>query len=137
GHGNVIHLGERDCSVQRRHQKVIEEAPSPAVTDDLRKRMGAAAVAAAKTIGYRGAGTCEFLLAADGSFYFLEMNTRLQVEHPVTEMITQRDLVHLQIAVASGESLPFAQEDLGVHGAAIECRIYAEDPLRFLPSPGR
>jgi acetyl-CoA carboxylase biotin carboxylase subunit len=136
-HGHVVYLFERDCSIQRRHQKVIEEAPSPAVTPELRRKMGEVAVKAAAAVGYVGAGTCEFLLAEDGSFYFLEMNTRLQVEHPVTEMITQRDLVHLQIAVANGEPLPFAQEDLIVHGAAIECRVYAEDPLRFLPSPGK
>ena len=135
--GNTVYLFERDCSIQRRHQKVIEEAPSPAVTPELRKQMGEVAARAASAVGYVGAGTCEFLLAEDGSFYFLEMNTRLQVEHPVTEMITQRDLVHLQISVANGEPLPFKQEDLRVHGAAIECRIYAEDPLKFLPSPGK
>ena len=136
-HGNTVHLFERDCSIQRRHQKVIEEAPSPAVTPELRAKMGEVAVRAAAAVNYVGAGTCEFLLAEDGSFYFLEMNTRLQVEHPVTEMITERDLVRLQIAVANGEKLPFKQEDLKVHGAAIECRIYAEDPLKFLPSPGK
>jgi acetyl-CoA carboxylase biotin carboxylase subunit len=136
-HGNVVYLFERDCSIQRRHQKVIEEAPSPAVTPELRRKMGEVAVRAAAAVNYVGAGTCEFLLAEDGSFYFLEMNTRLQVEHPVTEMITQRDLVHLQIAVANGEPLPFKQEDLRVHGAAVECRVYAEDALRFLPSPGK
>jgi acetyl-CoA carboxylase biotin carboxylase subunit len=136
-HGNTVHLFERDCSIQRRHQKVIEEAPSPAVTPELRAKMGQVAVRAAAAVNYVGAGTCEFLLAEDGSFYFLEMNTRLQVEHPVTEMITERDLVRLQIAVANGEKLPFKQEDLKVHGAAIECRIYAEDPLKFLPSPGK
>jgi acetyl-CoA carboxylase biotin carboxylase subunit len=135
--GNTVYLFERDCSIQRRHQKVIEEAPSPAVTPELRKKMGEVAVRAAAAVGYVGAGTCEFLLSEAGEFYFLEMNTRLQVEHPVTEMITQRDLVHLQIAVANGQPLPFKQEDLHVHGAAIECRVYAEDPLRFLPSPGR
>jgi acetyl-CoA carboxylase biotin carboxylase subunit len=136
-HGNVVYLFERDCSIQRRHQKVIEEAPSPAVTPELRQRMGEVAVRAASAVGYVGAGTCEFLLAEDGSFYFLEMNTRLQVEHPITEMITQRDLVHLQLSVAAGHPLPFRQEDLHVHGAAIECRVYAEDPIKFLPSPGR
>jgi acetyl-CoA carboxylase biotin carboxylase subunit len=136
-HGNVVHLFERDCSIQRRHQKVIEEAPSPAVSPELRAKMGEVAVRAAAAVNYVGAGTCEFLLAEDGSFYFLEMNTRLQVEHPVTEMITQRDLVRLQIAVANGEKLPFKQEELKVHGAAIECRIYAEDPIKFLPSPGK
>jgi acetyl-CoA carboxylase biotin carboxylase subunit len=136
-HGNTVHLFERDCSIQRRHQKVIEEAPSPAVTPELRARMGAVAVKAAAAVQYVGAGTCEFLLAEDGNFYFLEMNTRLQVEHPVTEMITQLDLVRLQIAVANGDKLPFTQDDLKVHGAAIECRIYAEDPIKFLPSPGR
>jgi acetyl-CoA carboxylase biotin carboxylase subunit len=136
-HGNVVHFFERDCSIQRRHQKVIEEAPSPAVSAELRAKMGAVAVKAAAAVNYVGAGTCEFLLSEDGNFYFLEMNTRLQVEHPVTEMITQRDLVRLQIAVANGEKLPFAQEDLKVQGAAIECRIYAEDPIKFLPSPGR
>lgn len=136
-HGHCVYLFERDCSIQRRHQKVIEEAPSPAVTPELRRQMGEVAVRAALAVNYVGAGTCEFLLAEDGSFYFLEMNTRLQVEHPVTEFITQLDLVHLQIAVARGEKLPFTQGDLKVHGAAIECRVYAEDPLRFLPSPGK
>src|SRR5204862_7325919 len=122
--GNCVYLFERDCSIQRRHQKVIEEAPSPAVTPELRRRMGEVAVKAASAVGYGGAGTCEFLLAEDGSFYFLGMNTRLQVEHPVTEMITQKDLVQLQIQIANGHPLPFKQEDLRVHGAAIECRVY-------------
>jgi acetyl-CoA carboxylase biotin carboxylase subunit len=135
--GNCVYLFERDCSIQRRHQKVVEEAPSPAVTPELRRKMGEVAVRAASAVGYVGAGTCEFLLAEDGSFYFLEMNTRLQVEHPVTEMIAQRDLVHLQLHVANGHPLPFKQEDLKVHGAAIECRVYAEDSLKFLPSPGK
>ncbi len=138
-HGTIVHLGERDCSIQRRHQKVVEESPSPAVDAGLRARMGSAAIAAAKAVDYVGAGTCEFLLSADGSFYFLEMNTRLQVEHPVTEMIYGLDLVSWQLDVAEGRPLPLTQDQLDARrrGQAIECRIYAEDPVKFLPSPGR
>jgi geranyl-CoA carboxylase alpha subunit len=137
-HGNVIHLGERDCSVQRRHQKVVEEAPSPAVNADLRARMGRAAVRAAAAIGYVGAGTVEFLLAPDETFYFLEMNTRLQVEHPVTEMVTGLDLVALQLSVAEGKPLPIVQEEVGFTGHAMEVRLYAEDPTTdFLPQTGQ
>jgi acetyl-CoA carboxylase, biotin carboxylase subunit len=137
-YGNVVHLFERECSVQRRHQKIIEETPSPALTEDLRQRMAAAAVAAAKAAGYVNAGTVEFLLDRTGAFYFLEVNTRLQVEHPITEMTTGLDLVKHQIEVAAGEPLPFTQEQVFRRGHAIECRIYAEDPeANFMPSPGK
>jgi len=137
-HGRIVHLGERECSVQRRHQKVIEESPSPVMTPDLRRDMGAAAVRLAKEAGYTNAGTVEFLVDARRNFYFLEVNTRLQVEHPVTEMVTGLDLVKLQIRVAAGEPLPFSQEDVKLSGHAVECRLYAEDPgNQFFPSPGK
>jgi acetyl-CoA carboxylase biotin carboxylase subunit len=136
-HGNVVYLGERECSVQRRHQKVLEEAPSPIVDPDMRRRMGEVAVRVAKAANYQNAGTVEFLVDQQKNFYFLEMNTRLQVEHPVTEFITGLDLVHLQFHVAAGEPLPFKQEDITIRGHAIECRVYAEDPdNNFFPSPG-
>jgi len=136
--GNCIYLSDRDCSIQRRHQKVVEEAPAPGLSDALRVKMGEAAVAAAKAIDYRGAGTVEFLLDTDGSFYFMEMNTRLQVEHPVTEMVTGQDLVKWQLMVASGSVLPLTQEEVRIHGHSFEVRIYAEDPQNdFLPASGK
>ena len=135
-HGNAVHLGERDCSMQRRHQKVIEEAPAPGLTDRMRRRLGARCANACKAIDYRGVGTFEFLYQ-DGDFYFIEMNTRLQVEHPVTELVTGIDLVQTQILVAAGERLPFKQSDVTIGGHAIECRINAEDPVTFAPNPGR
>jgi acetyl-CoA carboxylase biotin carboxylase subunit len=138
GHGNVVHLGERECSVQRNHQKLIEEAPSAVLTPAQRLQMGELAARGAATIGYRNAGTMEFLYDQDGSFYFMEMNTRIQVEHPVTEEVTGIDLVKEQILVAAGEPMTFAQEDVKMHGHAIECRINAEDfEHNFRPSPGR
>jgi len=137
GHGHLIHLGERECSIQRRHQKVIEETPSPAVTEGMREEMGTTAVAAARAVGYQNAGTVEFLLAG-GDFYFLEINARLQVEHPITEAVTGMDLVALQLAIAAGEDLPVRQEEVTFRGHAIECRISAEDPAAgFLPWTGR
>ena len=136
--GNMVHVFERDCSIQRRNQKVVEETPSPAASRELVARMGAIAVQGAKAVGYHSAGTFEFLLAEDGSFYFLEMNTRLQVEHPVTELVSGLDLVREMVEIAQGKSLPFTQTDLVARGAAIQCRVYAEDPANgFLPSPGR
>ena len=137
-HGNTVYLGERECSIQRRHQKVVEEAPSPIVDPDMRRKMGEVAVRVAQAAGYTNAGTVEFLVDQQKNFYFLEMNTRLQVEHPVTELITGLDLVHLQIHIANGERLPFTQEDIKIRGHAIECRIYAEDPdNNYFPSPGK
>ncbi len=134
-HGNAVHLGERDCSMQRRHQKVIEEAPAPGISAELRAEMGARCVEACRKIGYRSAGTFEFLYQ-DGEFYFIEMNTRVQVEHPVTEMITGIDIVNMQLRIAAGEPLPFTQDDIHISGHAIECRINAEDAKTFMPSPG-
>ena len=137
-YGNTVYLGERDCSMQRRNQKVLEETPSPIMTPELRAKMGKAAVAAAKACGYTNAGTIEFLVDADRNFYFMEMNTRIQVEHPITEAVTGIDLVKQQILIAYGEKLPFAQEDITIRGHAIECRINAENPaLNFRPSPGQ
>ncbi len=135
GQSNAIHLGERDCSMQRRHQKVVEEAPAPGITPELRAQIGKVCVEACIRIGYRGAGTFEFLFE-NGRFYFIEMNTRIQVEHPVTELITGVDLVREQLLIASGEKLSIRQEDIKINGHAIECRINAEDPDTFMPSPG-
>lgn len=137
-YGNTVYLGERECSIQRRHQKVLEEAPSPIVSEEMRQRMGEVAVRVARAANYSNAGTVEFLVDQDKNFYFLEMNTRLQVEHPVTELITGLDLVHLQIRIAAGEKLPLAQQDVSIRGHAMECRIYAEDPdNNYFPSPGK
>src|SRR5262249_20750514 len=137
-HGGMVHMFERECSIQRRFQKIIEEAPSPAVDAVLRARMGAAAVSAGRAIGHTGAGPVEVLLDREGRFYFLEVNTRLQVEHPVTEAVSGLDLVELQLRIAAGEPLPFAQDDLRMEGHAIEARLYAEDPSAdFLPATGR
>jgi acetyl-CoA carboxylase biotin carboxylase subunit len=135
-HGNIVHLGERECSVQRRHQKLIEESPSPALTPELRRQMGERAVRACQEIGYTNAGTMEFLLDENRNFYFMEMNTRIQVEHPVTEFVTNTDLVREQILVAAGEELEFSQDDIVFSGHAIECRINAESPVTYAPSPG-
>ena len=136
-HGNCVHLGERECTIQRRHQKLLEEAPSVAISQELREKMGAVAVNACKEIGYSSAGTFEFLLDEDGSFYFMEMNTRIQVEHPVTEMVTLADIVRNQIRIATGEDLQYEQSDVRIAGHSIECRINAEDPVKFTPSPGK
>ncbi|MCW8888633.1 MAG: acetyl-CoA carboxylase biotin carboxylase subunit [Gammaproteobacteria bacterium] len=135
-HGNAIHLGERDCSMQRRHQKVIEEAPAPGISEELRQEIGGRCAQACVDIGYRGAGTFEFLYE-DGEFYFIEMNTRVQVEHPVTEMITGVDIVREQLRIAAGEKLAYTQDDIVIRGHAFECRINAEDPVTFMPSPGK
>ncbi len=136
-YGDCIHLGERECTIQRRHQKLLEEAPSPVITPEQREKMGAAAVKACKEIGYSNAGTFEFLLDEDGSFYFMEMNTRIQVEHPVTEMVTLADIVYNQIRIAKGETLSYTQDEVQIVGHSIECRINAEDPVTFVPSPGK
>lgn len=136
-HGNMIHLGERECSIQRRHQKILEEAPSTRLDPDLRRRMGEAALKVTGAVNYWNAGTIEFLVDRHGRFYFLEMNTRIQVEHPVTEMITNLDLVYMQIRIATGKELGIKQEDVEIRGHSIECRINAEDPSNFMPSPGR
>jgi acetyl-CoA carboxylase biotin carboxylase subunit len=135
-HGNCIHLGERECTIQRRHQKLLEEAPSPVISKELRDEMGAVAVKACKEIGYSSAGTFEFLLDEDNSFYFMEMNTRIQVEHPVTEMVTLADIVRNQIRIATGEEIGYTQDEVQIVGHSIECRINAEDPVKFTPSPG-
>jgi acetyl-CoA carboxylase, biotin carboxylase subunit len=136
-HGNCVHLGERECTIQRRHQKLLEEAPSVAISKELRDKMGAVAVKACQEIGYTSAGTFEFLLDEDGSFYFMEMNTRIQVEHPVTEMVTLADIVRNQVRIATGDDLQYSQQDVQIVGHSIECRINAEDPRTFVPSPGR
>src|SRR4051794_30789059 len=135
-HGNTVHLGERECTIQRRHQKLLEEAPSVAIAPELREEMGAVAVKACKEIGYSSAGTFEFLLDEDGKFYFMEMNTRIQVEHPVTEMVTLADIVRNQIRIATGEEVGYTQDEVQITGHSIECRINAEDPVKFTPSPG-
>jgi acetyl/propionyl-CoA carboxylase alpha subunit len=134
--GNIIHLGERECSIQRRYQKLVEESPSPAVNKELRERMGEVALKVVGKVGYVGVGTVEFLLDKDGSFYFIEMNTRIQVEHPVTEAVTGVDLIKQQIRIAAGEKLKIKQKDVRIKGHSIECRINAEDPENFVPSPG-
>ncbi len=136
-HGNTVYLGERECTIQRRHQKLLEEAPSPVITKKQREKMGSVAVKACKKIGYSSAGTFEFLLDEDGSFYFMEMNTRIQVEHPVTEMVTLADIVRNQVRIATGENLGYTQDDVEISGHSIECRINAEDPVTFIPSPGK
>lgn len=136
-HGECIHLGERECTIQRRHQKLLEEAPSPVITDEMREEMGNVAVKACRDIGYSNAGTLEFLIDESGTFYFMEMNTRIQVEHPVTEMVTLADIVYNQIRIAKGEKLNYTQDDVRIVGHSIECRINAEDPEKFTPSPGK